>query len=172
MHQSHSSLRTISHLPCFGFAVFFFFLSSSFILWNSSLPYIRRLFFPIHFFSPLLSVISFILIRFFFRQTDLCGIRWRKFVHSEATNDPLSDPILRSYARCLQVNILSVWRRIPTKKNDPYQSHMFEHRTSNTITYPPLSLKTSKELWIFWYGEEPDWSELLVPELVKNTGKY
>lgn len=42
----------------------------------------------------------------------------------------------------------------------------------NTITYPPLSLKTSKELWIFWYGEEPEWSDLLVPELVKNTGKF
>lgn len=117
---------------------------------------------------------SFILILFFFdfRQTDLCGIRWRKFVHSEPTSDPLNDPILRSYARCLQVNILSVWRRIPTKKNDPYQSHMFDHRMPNTITYPPLSLKTSKELWIFWYGEEPDWSELLVPELLKNTGTH
>lgn len=41
----------------------------------------------------------------------------------------------------------------------------------NTVTYPPLSLKTAKELWIFWYGEEPVWNDILVPELVKNTGE-
>jgi hypothetical protein len=30
---------------------------------------------------------------------------------------------------------------------------------------PPLSLSTSKELWIFWYGEEPDLGVLIAPEL-------
>lgn len=164
--KPQSSLRTFHICPVSGCRFFFFFFLLSFFASHSS-----SLFFPSIFF--LLFCLSFHSFQsVFFRQTDLCGIRWRKFVHSEPTNDPLSDPILRSYARCLQVNILSVWRRIPTKKNDPYQNHMFEHRTSNTITYPPLSLKTSKELWIFWYGAEPDWGELLVPELVKNTGKY
>lgn len=170
MHQSHSSVRTFYICPVSGCRFFSFFLFFFFLSIRLCLTFVDSFFPSIFFFSPFSSVISFISFRFF-RQTDLCGIRWRKFVHSEPTNDPLSDPILRSYARCLQVNILSVWRRIPTKKNDPYQNHMFDNRTSNTITYPPLSLKTSKELWIFWYGEEPDWSELLVPELVKNTGK-
>lgn len=86
--------------------------------------------------------------------------------------DPLNDPVLRSYARCLQVNILSVWRRIPSKKNEMYQNHMYDHRLPNTVTYPPLSLKTAKELWIFWYGDEPEWNEILVPELMKNSGMY
>jgi hypothetical protein len=29
-----------------------------------------------------------------------------------------------------------------------------------------LSLHAAKELWIFWYGEEPDLSGLVSPELI------
>lgn len=43
---------------------------------------------------------------------------------------------------------------------------------SATVTHPPLSLTAAKELWLFWYGEEPDLSELLAPELVKSGGEY
>jgi len=36
---------------------------------------------------------------------------------------------------------------------------------------PPLSLTAAKELWIFWYGEEPDLSGLVSPELIA-CGEY
>lgn len=36
---------------------------------------------------------------------------------------------------------------------------------------PPLSLNAAKELWIFWYGEEPDLSGLVSPELIA-CGEY
>lgn len=87
----------------------------------------------------------------------------------DPTTEPLKDPILRSYARCLRENILCVWRRISSKKIDSFPSNLYEARAQNSVTFPPLSLKTSKELWIFWYGEEPDLNELLVPELMKPT---
>lgn len=102
----------------------------------------------------------------------MCGIRWRKFAFIEPTNEPLKDPILRSYARCLRENILCVWRRITTKKIDTFQNNLYEPRPPNSVTFPPLSLKTAKELWIFWYGEEPDLNELLVPELMRTTGLF
>lgn len=38
--------------------------------------------------------------------------------------------------------------------------------------HPPLSLTAAKELWIFWYGEEPDLSELVVSELLKANGEF
>ena len=106
-------------------------------------------------------------------QTDLCGIKWRKFVNSErvnASSDPLDDPILRSYSRCMQADILCVWRRIPSTKQDNSDLNpIFEISTSKV--HPPLSLAAAKELWIFWYGEEPDLSELVDAELLKVAGK-
>lgn len=104
---------------------------------------------------------------FFLPQTDMCGIRYRKFVFVDPTNEPLKDPILRSYARCLRENILCVWRRVAPKKMDTFPASLYDSRAQNSVTYPPLSLKTCKELWIFWYNDEPDLSEVIVPELMK-----
>lgn len=39
------------------------------------------------------------------------------------------------------------------------------------MVHPPLSLTAAKELWIFWYGEEPDLTDLVVPELLKANGE-
>ncbi|KAG6463854.1 hypothetical protein O3G_MSEX014110 [Manduca sexta] len=36
---------------------------------------------------------------------------------------------------------------------------------------PPLSLRAAKELWIFWYGEEPDLNGLVAPELITSQGE-
>lgn len=89
-----------------------------------------------------------------------------------APNDPLKDPILRSYARCLALEILCVWRCVSLKKQTPEPT-----RTTNVINLsansirPPLSLSSSKELWIFWYGDEPDFNNLLDPELLHSAGK-
>lgn len=91
---------------------------------------------------------------------------------NEPITEPLNDPILRSYARCLRENILSVWRRVANKSSiDAFQTGLYEPRPPNSVMHPPLSLRTAKELWIFWYGEEPDLHELLVPELLRASGE-
>lgn len=107
----------------------------------------------------------------FFALTDLCGIKWRKFVNGERHNasaDPLDDPILRSYSRCMQADMLCVWRRVQSTKQDqpdPNNTMSFEICTSRI--HPPLSFAASKELWIFWYGEEPDLNGLVDSELLR-----
>uniref|UniRef100_A0A8C4EAE3 Mediator of RNA polymerase II transcription subunit 13 n=1 Tax=Dicentrarchus labrax TaxID=13489 RepID=A0A8C4EAE3_DICLA len=49
------------------------------------------------------------------------------------------DPVLRSFMRCVQANLLCVWRR----KIKP----------------------DAKDLWIFWWGEEPNLSDVIHQEL-------
>ncbi|CAH1098511.1 unnamed protein product [Psylliodes chrysocephalus] len=116
----------------------------------------------------------------FFALTELSGIKWRRLVWSETDRnggggggggvghhgggggtEPLEDPVLRSYARCLAADILCVWRRVST----PRAADMFDLGPPPPAQPPPLSLAASKELWIFWYGEEPDLNELVAPEL-------
>jgi mediator of RNA polymerase II transcription subunit 13 len=111
----------------------------------------------------------------------LCGIRWRKLVLGERPNcsgEPLDDPVLRSYSRCLAVDILCVWRRVAAPKPEPdpsgglFDISLTGPGNSGSVTHPPLSLTAAKELWIFYYGEEPDLSNLVAPELLKSSGKY
>ncbi|CAH4037111.1 unnamed protein product [Pieris brassicae] len=106
----------------------------------------------------------------FFALTELHGIKWRKLVWGETsgggeTEDgaaPLADPVISSYARCLAGDILCVWRRVPAPQ--PLDLDM------STPAPPPLSLRASKELWIFWYGEEPDLTGLVASELLESQG--
>ena len=72
---------------------------------------------------------------------------------------PLEDPVLVSYSRCLAANILSVWRRVVCQNN-----------ANNLFLDVPPDAETSwqKELWIYWYGDHPNWKELLSPELTGN----
>ncbi|KAJ8916079.1 hypothetical protein NQ315_004445 [Exocentrus adspersus] len=94
--------------------------------------------------------------------TELSGIKWRKLVwseqgdgrtgggpsgHAAANGEPLEDPVLRSYARCLAADILCVWRRVST----PRPTDMFDLGPPPPAQPPPLSLAASKELWIFWF---------------------
>lgn len=76
--------------------------------------------------------------------------------------DPLDDPVLRSYARCLAADILCVWRRVSA----PQPSNLYDLGLPAPAQPPPLSLAAAKELWIFWYGEEPDLADLVTPELI------
>ncbi|XP_050307755.1 mediator of RNA polymerase II transcription subunit 13 isoform X2 [Anthonomus grandis grandis] len=114
----------------------------------------------------------------FFALTELSGIKWRKLTWSEPgggshgpgghhhhavpPGEPLDDPVLRSYARCLAADILCVWRRVSGASRPPADA--FEPPPPPAQP-PPLSLASAKELWIFWYGEEPDLNELVAPEL-------
>lgn len=49
------------------------------------------------------------------------------------------DPILCSFSRCLAADVLSVWRR---------------HHTPGR-----------RELWLFWWGDDPSFAELIHNEL-------
>ena len=84
-------------------------------------------------------------------QTDLDGIKWRRL--SAGTTfclEPLDDPVLQSFTKCIQNDILCVWRRV--------------QRSSDQKA--PDQLSCDKELWIFWYGDEPpNLRHLLAQEL-------
>nr|XP_034840344.1 mediator of RNA polymerase II transcription subunit 13-like [Maniola hyperantus] len=111
----------------------------------------------------------------FFALTELYGIKWRKLVWGESSGGggcgegeegaaPLADPVIASYARCLAGDILCVWRRVPAPAPLDLDIGM--------SAPPPLSLRASKELWIFWYGEEPDLNGLVAPELIASRESY
>lgn len=118
--------------------------------------------------TALYKVVIPTLIRINLFQTELYGIKWRKLVWGETSGGgegeeggaPLADPVISSYARCLAGDILCVWRRVPAPP--PLDLDM------GTAAPPPLSLRASKELWIFWYGEEPDLNGLVAPELIAS----
>uniref|UniRef100_A0A671YVW6 Mediator of RNA polymerase II transcription subunit 13 n=1 Tax=Sparus aurata TaxID=8175 RepID=A0A671YVW6_SPAAU len=78
---------------------------------------------------------------------ELTGIKWRCYgFRSSGEYGPVisapaqDDPVLRSFMRCVQANLLCVWRR----KIKP----------------------DAKELWIFWWGEEPNLSDVIHHELI------
>ncbi|XP_063216486.1 mediator of RNA polymerase II transcription subunit 13 isoform X2 [Bacillus rossius redtenbacheri] len=123
----------------------------------------------------------------FFALTDLCGIRWRKLVWGEggASPEPMDDPVLSSFSRCLAVDILCVWRRVawPSTSSSAASSSagaaaaglmdpfLPPAAASGQQQQPQLSLRAAKELWIFWYGEEPDLSGLVAPELISGQSE-
>ncbi|CAL8319983.1 unnamed protein product [Lota lota] len=81
-----------------------------------------------------------------FSLAELTGIKWRCYsfrgggeygpVISAPAHD---DPVLRSFMRCVRADLLCVWRR----KVKP----------------------DAKELWIFWWGEQPDLADAIHHEL-------
>ncbi|XP_014240238.1 mediator of RNA polymerase II transcription subunit 13 isoform X2 [Cimex lectularius] len=114
----------------------------------------------------------------FFALTDLCGIKWRKVVWGEwgdCGDDVLEDPVLASYVRCLSADILCVWRRVSAPPTPPRSDVLFDQlgiaAPPPPPNHPPLALHTAKELWIFWYGEEPDLSALVSPELLSSDSE-
>lgn len=101
-------------------------------------------------------------------QTELCGIKWRKLVWGESEClDPLDDPVLSSFARCLAGDILCVWRRVSQPAAAMFDPLGLPQPPAHT-GHPPLSLASAKELWIFWYGEEPDLSGIVSQELLAS----
>ncbi|XP_076344543.1 mediator of RNA polymerase II transcription subunit 13-like isoform X2 [Tachypleus tridentatus] len=87
-----------------------------------------------------------------FALADLCGIKWRRLcADSILCVDPLDDPVLSSYSKCLAAGILCVWRRVASRLGPDL------HRPADTN-----QLSYNKELWVFWYGEEPDLSGLVL----------
>ncbi|XP_070408425.1 mediator of RNA polymerase II transcription subunit 13-like isoform X3 [Nothobranchius furzeri] len=81
-----------------------------------------------------------------FSLAELMGIKWRCYSfrgsgeYGPVISAPAQDdPVLRSFMRCVHANLLCVWRR----KIKP----------------------DAKELWIFWWGEEPNLSDVIHHEL-------
>uniref|UniRef100_A0A672ZJ14 Mediator of RNA polymerase II transcription subunit 13 n=1 Tax=Sphaeramia orbicularis TaxID=375764 RepID=A0A672ZJ14_9TELE len=81
-----------------------------------------------------------------FSLAELTGIKWRCYnFRSGGEYGPVisapaqDDPVLRSFMRCIQANLLCVWRR----KIKP----------------------DAKELWIFWWGDEPNLTDVIHHEL-------
>ncbi|KAG8122639.1 putative Mediator of RNA polymerase II transcription subunit 13 protein, partial [Naja naja] len=80
-----------------------------------------------------------------FCLADLTGIKWKRYVWQGPTSAPIlfpvteEDPILSSYSRCLKADVLSVWRR--------------DQRPGR------------RELWIFWWGDDPNFADLIHHEL-------
>lgn len=113
-------------------------------------------------------------------QADLCGIKWRRLTVADsylsATREPLEDPVLTSYSKCLAADLLCVWHRVIGNKNSsslaagdgPGGGGGGVSGPSRTEPSPSHST-FNKELWIFWYGKEPDLSDFLSNEL---TGKF
>uniref|UniRef100_A0A2C9KW33 Mediator of RNA polymerase II transcription subunit 13 n=1 Tax=Biomphalaria glabrata TaxID=6526 RepID=A0A2C9KW33_BIOGL len=84
-----------------------------------------------------------------FALTDLCGIKWRRLTTDNVNVEPLEDPVLVGFSRCINNDILCVWRRV---QRDPDQRQP--------------DFNSSKELWIFWYGDEPEsLRQALTPDL-------
>ncbi|CAB1352518.1 unnamed protein product [Coregonus sp. 'balchen'] len=80
-----------------------------------------------------------------FCLADLTGIKWKRYVWQGPTSAPIlfpvteEDPILCSFSRCLKADVLSVWRR--------------SQRPGR------------RELWLFWWGDDPNFAELIHHEL-------
>lgn len=86
-------------------------------------------------------------------------------------NDLLEDPVLVSYSKCLSVDMLCVWRRLPSSTS----STAGPGPGSGPLGRPPdiaAAARFNRELWIFWYGDEPDLTDFVSPELqdVEPTG--
>ena len=48
----------------------------------------------------------------------MCGIKWivlRNEHYSGTPSEPLEDPVLLSFSRCLEAGLLAVWRRVPRR---------------------------------------------------------
>jgi len=75
----------------------------------------------------------------FFTLADLKGIKWHKFTSSH--KGIIDDPIVIAYTKFLQSNILATWRHLPKKSDTPDLDN--------------------KELFVFWWGDEPFVEELL-----------
>ncbi|CAG2113764.1 unnamed protein product, partial [Medioppia subpectinata] len=95
----------------------------------------------------------------FFALADLCGIKWRRLTCESSCSEPLEDPVLSSYSKCLAADQLCVWRRVKSQSDNGLNGgSKFGADNNNQNAF-------AKELWVFWYGEEPDFNDLVNSEL-------
>lgn len=89
---------------------------------------------------------------FFYWQTDLCGLKWRKYIYNVACRATFEeDPVLKSFSLALGHDILCAWRRSPS--------------TGCQASSDPNSISSAKELWVFWFGDDPNLQGIVSGEL-------
>ena len=93
-------------------------------------------------------------IMLFILQTDAKGLHWKKFTtaSTESASRISEDPVLLSYSNAVQQGILCSWQRLTSV------SDIKEEPDSKFLDW-------GKELILFWYGEEPQFSVILSPSL-------
>ena len=81
-----------------------------------------------------------------FALTDARGLKWKKYSsHCSMTLGISDDPVLTAYATALRNDVLCVWQRL---------------QSPNVSAGETQLLNCSKELIIFWYGEEPELNDI------------
>ena len=96
-------------------------------------------------------------------QTDVCGIKWSVFREVSASGDASAqcceDHVLASFSRCIDSELLSVWRKVPKRDLVTYTIDMSGNRIPQHQQNNPNEDKNllcqRKELWVFWYGDRP-----------------
>lgn len=92
-------------------------------------------------------------------QTDLCGLKWRKYVFNFTCQaNPSEDPVLKSFSAALSHDILCAWRRCPL--------------TGCQSGGDPKSISGAKELWVFWFGDDPNLQGIVSAELKGNGSPF
>ena len=125
----------------------------------------------------------------------MCGIKWivlRNENYSGSPCEPLDDPVLISFSKCLEAGLLAVWRRVPRRCLVNYSFDAAGENCSITEEFTELNLSIylfsgnqikqpskghddknqlsqCKELWLFWYGEKPESIKSLVSEDLKEV---
>ncbi|XP_028400914.1 mediator of RNA polymerase II transcription subunit 13-like isoform X2 [Dendronephthya gigantea] len=78
-----------------------------------------------------------------FTLADINALKWCKYTGNLHSLDrPLEDPVLTSFANALKNNVLCSWRHSP-----PY--------TTPRLNQGLTCSESAKELWLFWYGDDP-----------------
>ena len=79
--------------------------------------------------------------------------------------------MLSSFAKCLEADLLAVWRRVPKRAlleskfdnfGNPIKTGLSAAESAAYEEKNPLTQR--KELWIFWYGDKPvSYTHLTLP---------
>nr|XP_009860078.1 mediator of RNA polymerase II transcription subunit 13-like [Ciona intestinalis] len=89
-----------------------------------------------------------------FSLADLSGIKWHRY--SSISPGLADDPVLAAFTKCLALDILAVWRK--SSKKSPMQHGL-----------PQEGIE--RELWIFWWGEEPNIDEISQQRGLNDIGR-
>ena len=106
----------------------------------------------------------------------MCGIKWIVYRECEnpATLDTGQDAVLASYGRCLEAELLAVWRRVPRRalQDNSYGGGGGQSSTKKDSDVNEKNLLSQrKELWIFWYGDKPEslFKKVVSPKLKEES---
>eukprot|EP00794_Sanderia_malayensis_P013792 gene13792-15235_t len=94
-----------------------------------------------------------------FPLADARGLHWKKFVtvYCQRCVKISEDPVLAAYSNALHQGILCCWQTSPSNTSSAAIAVNVEHK--DTL------FDKSKELILFWYGDEPQLSTIVNPSL-------